>query len=95
MIYLLGAILMTVGAGISLLTWESAPYIYSIGALGFASMQMLQRYEGQNFNIKRLRRMMLVSDVLFLLAGVLMFANKSNLLGLDHIIYIISGFSCF
>ncbi|WP_036911426.1 hypothetical protein [Prevotella sp. FD3004] len=88
MIYLLGAILMTVGAGISLLTWESAPYIYSIGALGFASMQMLQRYEGQNFNIKRLRRMMLVSDVLFLLAGVLMFANKSNLLGLDHIIYI-------
>lgn len=88
MIYLLGAILMTVGAGISLLRWESAPYIYSIGALGFASMQMLQRYEGQNFNIKRLRRMMLVSDVLFLLAGVLMFANKSNLLGLDHIIYI-------
>ena len=63
MIYLLGAILMTVGAGISLLTWESAPYIYSMGALGFASMQMLQRYEGQNFNIKRLRRMMLVSDV--------------------------------
>ena len=65
-IYLLGATLMTIGAGISLLAWSWAPYIYSVGALGFASMQMLQRYEGSNFTIRRLRRIMLLSDVLFL-----------------------------
>ena len=62
--------------------------IYAVGALGFASMQMLQRYEGSNFTIRRLRRMMLISDVLFLVAAVLMFANKSNILGLSYITYI-------
>ena len=51
-------------------------------------MQMLQRYEGSNFTIRRLRRMMLISDVLFLVAAVLMFANKSNILGLSYITYI-------
>ena len=87
-IYLLGAVLMTIGAGTSLLVWAGAPYVYCVGALGFASMQMLQRYEGGNFTIRRLRRMMLLSDVLFLVAGVLMFANGGNFLGLDHLIYI-------
>lgn len=87
-IYLLGATLMTIGAGVSLLAWAGAPYVYSVGALGFASMQMMQRYEGSNFTIRRLRRMMLLSDVLFLLAGVLMFANGGNYLGLDHLIYV-------
>ena len=51
-------------------------------------MQMLQRYEGNNFTIRRLRRMMIISDVLFLVAAVLMFANKSNFLGLSYITYI-------
>lgn len=87
-IYLLGALCMTIGAGTSLLAWGGAPYIYCVGALGFASMQMQQRYEGDNFTIRRLRRMMLLSDVLFLVAGVLMFANGGNFLGLDHLIYI-------
>ena len=87
-IYLLGATLMTIGAGVSLLAWAGAPYVYSLGALGFASMQMMQRYEGSNFTIRRRRRMMLLSDVLFLLAGVLMFANGGNYLGLDHLIYV-------
>ena len=87
-IYLLGAVCMTIGAGTSLLAWVGAPYVYCVGALGFASMQMLQRYEGDNFTIRRLRRMMLLSDVLFLVAGVLMFANGGNFLGLNHLIYI-------
>ena len=87
-IFLFGGILMAVGAGTTLLGWACAPYIYALGALGFASMQMLQRYEGSNFTIRRLRRMMLISDVLFLVAAVLMFANKSNILGLSYITYI-------
>jgi hypothetical protein len=87
-IYLLGATLMTIGAGTSLLAWSWAPYIYCLGALGFASMQMMQRYEGKNFTIRRLRRIMLTSDVLFLFAGVLMIAGQANYLGLDHLTYI-------
>ena len=87
-IFLFGGILMAVGAGTTLLGWGSAPYIYSFGALCFASMQMYQRYEGSNFTIRRLRRMMLLSDVLFLVAALFMFASKSNFLGLSYITYI-------
>ena len=53
-IYLIGATLMAAGAGMSVLGWAVAPYLYCVGALCFASMQMLQRYEGTNFTIKRL-----------------------------------------
>jgi hypothetical protein len=87
-IYLLGALLMAAGAGLILLGWAGAPYVYSLGAIAFVPMQLLQRYEGQSFVIRRLRRIMIVSDVFFLLAGLLMFANQGNFLGLDHIIYI-------
>ena len=87
-VFLLGGILMAIGAGTTLLGWGSAPYIYALGALGFASMQMQQRYEGSNFTIRRLRRMMLISDVLFLVAALLMFASLGNFWGLSHITYI-------
>ena len=87
-IFLVGALLMVVGAGASLLQWLAAPYVFALGALGFASMQMLQRYEGSNFVIRRLRRIMLLSDVLFLVSAVLMFASQENVFGLSHITYL-------
>ena len=79
---------MVVGAGTSLLGWGGSPYIYSIGAVGFVSMQLQQRYEGTNFTIRRLRRIMILSDVCFLLAAVLMFANMGNVFGLSQITYV-------
>ena len=88
MIFLAGAVLMVVGAGASLVQWAVAPYLFALGALGFASMQMLQRYEGQNFVIRRLRRIMLLSDLLFLVSAVLMFASQGNVLHLSHITYL-------
>jgi len=87
-IFLLGGLLMVVGAGATLLAWRLAPYVFAVGAICFASMQMLQRYEGQNFVIRRLRRIMLLSDVLFLVAALLMLANQGNFLGLSYITYI-------
>ena len=85
---MLGALLMVIGADTSLLAWGGSPYVYAVGAICFASMQMLQRYEGSNFTIRRLRRIMLMSDFLFLLSAVLMFANQGNFLGLSQITYI-------
>ena len=87
-IFLLGAVLMVVGAGATILAWPWAPYVFAVGAIAFASMQMQQRYEGSNFVIRRLRRMMLLSDFLFLLSALLMIANTGNFLGLDYITYI-------
>lgn len=86
-IFLLGALLMVIGAGTTMLAWGGAPYVFSVGALGFASMQMLQRYEGSNFVLRRLRRIQLVSDVFFLISGLLMIASKGNIFGLSYITY--------
>ncbi|MBO4464610.1 MAG: hypothetical protein J5797_10520 [Prevotella sp.] len=87
-IFLIGAVLMVIGAGTSILQWQGAPYVFAVGAVAFASMQMQQRYEGQNFTIRRLRRMMLLSDVLFLVSALLMFASQANVFGLSHITYL-------
>ena len=87
-IFLLGALLMVVGAGASLLAWKPAPYLFALGALAFTAMQFLQRYEGSNVVIRRLRRMMLLSDALFLAAALMMFANTGNFLGLEYLSYI-------
>ena len=87
-IFLVGGLLMVVGAGSSLLAWKFAPYLFAVGAVCFAAMQMQQRYEGQNFTIRRLRRMMLLSDVLFLVSALLMFASQGNIFGICHITYL-------
>lgn len=87
-VYLCGAVLMVLGAGLSLFQWAGAPYVYAVGALAFTSMQMLQRYDGNNVTIRRLRRIMLFSDILFLVSAVLMFAGAGNPMGLDQITYV-------
>jgi hypothetical protein len=87
-IYLIGAVLMAVGAGMSILSWSIAPYVFALGTLAFVSMQFLQRYEGTNFVIRRLRRIMILSDILFLLSALLMLANTGNIFGLDHITFV-------
>ena len=34
-VFLVGAFLMVVGAGLSVLAWKGAPYVFSVGALAF------------------------------------------------------------
>lgn len=88
-IFLAGALLMVAGAVLSVLRWPWFPYVYAAGSVGFVSMQMLQRYEGRNVVIRRLRRIMLLSDVLLLVTAVLMFAGQDNPLGIDWIDYLV------
>ena len=70
LLLLLGGLLMVTGSGASIFLQSWAPYVFAPGALLFAAMQMRQRYEGRNITIRRLRRIMLISDVLFLLAAI-------------------------
>ena len=87
-IMLVGGLLMVVGSGASLFLQSWAPYVFAPGVLMFVAIQMRQTYYGDNFVIRRLRRMMLVSDVLFLLAALLMFASRGNFFGVDYLLYI-------
>ncbi len=84
----MGGLLMVVGAGASLFQQTWAAYVFAPGSVMFVAMQLRQRYEGDDFTVRRLRRMMLLSDVLFLVAALLMFANQSNFLGLNYLSYI-------
>lgn len=77
----LGGLALVVGAlmpifGEPLL--DFSPYVYGVGALCFCPMQMLARYEGQNFVVRRLRRQQLLGALLLLVAAVLMFMSRYN-----------------
>lgn len=88
MIFLLGAVLMVVGSGAYTFAREWAPYVFSMGVVAFVLMQLKQRYEGDSIVLKRLRRIVIVSDVFFLLSALLMFANMNNLFGFDTLTYV-------
>lgn len=85
---LAGGLLMVAGSGAYILLQAWAPYVFALGALAFAAMQMRQRYDGNNVTVRRLRRILLLSDVLFLASALLMLANQNNPLGLDYMTYV-------
>jgi hypothetical protein len=85
---LIGGLLMVVGSGAYVLLQSWAAYVFAPGALLFVAMQLRQRYEGRNINVRRLRRMVFFSDFLFLLAGLLMLANQSNFFGINYLTYL-------
>ena len=87
-IFVSGAVLMVAGAALWMMFKSLAPWLFAVGALAFVAMQVQQRYEGDNFTIQRLRRIMLMSDVLLILTAALMFADDGNPFGLDHLTWL-------
>lgn len=87
-IMLLGAALMVIGSGANVFAYLWAPYVFGMGAVAFVLMQLKQTYNGSNAVIRRLRRIMIVSDFLFLLSAALMFAGQGNPLKFDIYIYL-------
>ena len=65
---------MVAGAGcFAFMLWRDvACWVYLAGAVLFASMQVSETYDGQNASIRRLKRIMTVADIFFVLAGMLM-----------------------
>ena len=87
-VLVIGAVMMVIGSGANIFAQSWAPYVFAMGTIGFVLMQLKQKYDGDNVAIKRLRRMVIISDVCLLLAAVMMFANMDNLFRLDAITYI-------
>ena len=73
-----GAGLLLVGAMLQITRWELAPGLYTIGAVLFAYVQVMSRYEGKNLIVRRLRRQQILAAVLLVFAGVLMFVTRHN-----------------
>ena len=87
-VFALGGLLMVIGAGVSLTGWKGAPYVFTIGAACFTLMQLQQSYEGPSITLRRLRKIVILSDLLFLLSAVLMVASQDNLFHLPQITYV-------
>ena len=90
LILLLGGSLMVVGAGIVVLSELSdtlfmrklhaiVPWFFLLGAVAFASIQIHQSYSGESLTIRRLKNLMTLSDILFILSGLLMIENVDKI----------------
>lgn len=77
-----GMIFVLIGVGCYFFHQWAAYVVYGVGVLMFVPMQLLQRYDGSNFILRRLRRMQIISDVLFLATGMLMFLNGKFILNM-------------
>ncbi len=62
----IAAIIMVVGAAVFMLQPLVATILYTLGAVVFCSLQLLQRYDGKNFIIRRLRRQQILGLIAFL-----------------------------
>ena len=74
LLFLVGGALMVVGATAFVLMWhrEVACWVFLVGAVVFAVIQSMQLYEGRNTVVRRLKNILNVADLLFVLAGILM-----------------------
>ncbi len=72
-----GGLLMVVGVGcyVFMFATQIACWIALVGSILFATMQMMQTYEGLNPTIKRLKNILNLADLLFVFAGLLMVDN--------------------
>lgn len=87
MIFLLGAVMIVVGCGANVFSQGWAPYVFAMGVAAYVLMQLKQTYDGRNLTVRRLRRMVITSDVFFIISAVLMFANINNMFGFDTVTY--------
>jgi hypothetical protein len=84
LLFRLGGVLVLVGAVLNPVESRIAPYVYCVGAILFAAMQMAESYEGTNVAIRRLRRQQLMGAVLLMLSGVAMFGNAFGVEYMRH-----------
>lgn len=74
-LYAAGGIVLLAGAVMPLFPGllVAGAWVFTAGSLLFSSMQMLARYEGSNFMVRRLRRQQLLGAILLLVtAGLLL-----------------------
>lgn len=87
-LFVLGAVLMFVGAVSSIFRWPAHPYVFTVGALCYAVTQMMQRYEDSSLTVNRLLRIQAISGLLLIATGVLMYANAGNPFGLEWLTFL-------
>ena len=76
-LFVLGGILMVIGVGcfVFMFKQQIVSWLFLVGTVLFATMQMMQGYEGNNITIRRLKNIMNLADMVFIFSGILMVDN--------------------
>ena len=82
LLYIIGGVLMVLGVGAFVLLWHQRVdcWVFLVGAILFSVIQSMQVYEGNNTVVRRLKRIMNIADLLFILSGILMVDTAYNFL---------------
>ena len=82
LLYIIGGVLMVLGVGAFVLLWHQrvACWVFLVGAILFSVIQSMQGYQGRNPVVRRLKRIMNISDLLILLSGLLMVDTETHFL---------------
>ena len=79
---MLGGMLMVTGIGcyVFMLAPFITCWIALTGSILFSTLHMMQAYEGSQLAIKRLKRILNIADLLFVIAGILIVDSTYNFL---------------
>lgn len=82
--FTLGGLLLLVGALLPMVPSLSdfTPYVFCAGALLFGTLQLVQRYEGRNVTVRRLRRQQMLGACLLMISACLLLVTAFRLLPL-------------
>lgn len=82
-----GALMMVLGVGgvifggsMGLTFVKVCTIVFTVGAVTFALMQMMQTYNGNDMTLRRLRQIMIIGNVCFILAALLMVESNFQIL---------------
>lgn len=78
MAYAVGGLLMVAGALLYVTRWAGASWLFIAGALLFGSAQLADKYTGDSFVVRRLRRQQMLASLLLVATGVLMLTLSHN-----------------
>lgn len=81
-LFMLGGLLMVTGIGcyVFMLAPSITCWIALTGSILFSTLHMMQAYEGSQLAIKRLKRILNIADLLFVIAGILIVDSTYNFL---------------
>ena len=81
-LFMVGGMLMVTGIGcyVFMLAPSITCWIALTGSILFSALHMMQAYEGSLLAIKRLKRILNIADLLFVIAGILIVDSTYNFL---------------
>ena len=76
--FMVGAVMLLVGAAVYVTRWPLSPYIYTVGAVMVAIAQIFSPLSSSTPVIRRLRRQQIFSALLLVVTGPLMIYTHGN-----------------